>query len=56
LYRGYKSSRRYVSLKWGCNHEQKDCTYQHPFNNPDAPLSYWRLDWKRCAGLAWHDD
>lgn len=45
--RGFRSSRLYISLKWGCDHRQKQCAYQRPFNDPALPLSYWRLDWSR---------
>lgn len=46
---GFRSSRLYISQKWGCDHEQAQCAYQHPFNDPALPLSYWRLDWARCV-------
>ena len=49
--RGFRSSRLYVSQKWGCDAQQEGCVYQHPFNNPAYPLSYWRLDWARCVRL-----
>ena len=47
--RGFRSSRLYVSQKWGCDAEQAQCAYSHPFNDPRLPLSYWRLDWARCV-------
>lgn len=47
LDRGFVSSRLYVSAKWGCDAEQERCLFAHPFNNPQHPLSYWRLDWAR---------
>ena len=45
--RGYRSSKLYVSMKWGCDSEQENCLFLHPFNDPGKPLSYWRLDWGR---------
>lgn len=47
LDRGFKSSRLYVSAKWGCDAEQEQCEFLHPFNNPEHALSFWRLDWAR---------
>jgi hypothetical protein len=49
--RGVLSSRLYLTLKWGCDEDQKNCVYAHPFNNPDFPISYWRLDQQRCVSM-----
>ena len=45
---GFRSSQSYLGLKWGCDKEtQEVCVFEHPFNDPSLPASYWRLDWKR---------